>query len=86
MDIGGWCFPQPIEQGLQDLVDPVHCFGVSAGFFRLLLMDQPTLASDSRAPTSSVICSVEATPRAMRKPPAAVRPWRMRDAMLGFIF
>jgi hypothetical protein len=24
LHIGGWCFSEPVEQGLQDLVDPVH--------------------------------------------------------------
>ena len=87
MHIGGWCFAEPVEQSLEDLVDPVHGFGASTSLASLARIKPIPAVTAAIVVVMSRLVAGSPSNRALRAPPTAIRmaPTPARVVFVFFI-
>ena len=91
MVIGWWCFAEPVEQSLEDLVDPVHALGsIAAAVLSASLAQIKPMPAVTAAMVVVMARLVVGSPsnRALRAPPTATRmaPTPARVVFVFFIW
>ena len=91
LHIGGWCFAEPVEQGLEDLVDPVHgLVSMTKGFSLASLAMMRPIPAVTAAIVEAMSMLVLGSPSkaARRAPPTATRiaPTPARVVFVFFIW
>ena len=87
MHIGGWCFSEPVEQGLEDLVDPVHGFGASTSLASLARIKPIPAVTAAMVEAMSRLVLGSPSKAARKAPPTATRmaPTPARVVFVFFI-
>ena len=88
LHIGRWCFAEPVEQSLEDLVDPIHAFGSMTVLSASLAMIRPRPAVTAAMVEAMSMLVLASPSKAARKaPPTAIRiaPTPARVVFVFFI-
>jgi hypothetical protein len=73
LHIGGWCFSEPVEQSLEDLVDPIHGLGASASLASLAIIRPIPAVTAAIVEAMSMLVAGSPSKAARRAPPTATR-------------
>ena len=87
LHIGWWCFAEPVEQSLEDLVNPVHGFGSVASLASLAQIRPMPAVTAAMVVVMSRLVLGSPSNRALRAPPTATRmaPTPARVVFVFFI-
>jgi len=87
LHIGGWCFAEPVEQSLEDLVDPVHALGSMVAVLSASLAIIRPRPAVTAAMVEAMSMLVLASPsKAARKAPPTATRMAPTPARVVFVF